>query len=124
MNAPRFRVSEAPGRTLDDPTDTQVYDMFADLNARWSFAIVDRLDRDPQGQFYFQIRLDYGDSDEGTVVDYEVEFRAGSPSQHYAARINGDGFAGMDLVHKAYRAWRTDDPALGDLLPWTPVEFD
>ncbi|WP_157514370.1 hypothetical protein [Nocardia concava] len=123
MNAPKLRVSEASGRTLDDPTDTQVYDLFADLNARWSFAIVDRLDREPEGQFYFQVRLDYVDS-EGSV-DYEVEFRAGSPVEHYAARISGaNGFAGMDLVHKVYRAWRADDPALRDLVSWAPVDFD
>ncbi|MER7209390.1 hypothetical protein ABT340_20200 [Streptosporangium sp. NPDC000239] len=130
MAAPRLRASDASGRVLDDPTDTEVHDLFADLNARWMFAIVERLDREPAGQFYFQVHLDYAggqnpDADEEVDVDYDVEFREGGPDEHYRARITGlYGFAGLDLVHRAYRAWRTEDPGLRDLLSWRSLKFE
>lgn len=55
-------------------------------------AIVERLDREPTGEFYFQIHLDYvgdqdPDADEEVDVDYDIEFRDGGP--HYAARMTG-----------------------------------
>jgi len=128
--APTLRAFDASGRTLDDPSDTNVHDLFADLNARCSFAIVERLDREPTDQFYFQIHLDYvgdqdPDVDEEVDIDYDVEFRNGGPDRHYRARITGlYGFAGLDLVHKVYRAWRTDDPELARLLQWELLQFD
>lgn len=127
MTATRLRAFDASGRTLDDPTDTEVHDLFADLNARWMFAVVERLDREPAGQFYFQIHLDYvgdqnPDADEEVDVEYDVEYRDGGQDRHYCARIAGPyGFAQMDLVHQAYRAWRAEDPGLRDLLSWTPL---
>ncbi|MEC3954299.1 hypothetical protein VMT65_14765 [Nocardia sp. CDC153] len=126
MAATTLRASDASGRTLDDPTDTEVHDLFADLNARWPFAIVERLDREPSGEFFFQIHLDYvGDHDEAIDVDYDVEFRDGGPDRHFRARISGaHGFAGMDLVHTVYRAWQSDDPRLPELLPWQPLDSD
>ncbi|WP_327096165.1 hypothetical protein OIE68_40535 [Nocardia vinacea] len=130
MSAPILRAFDASGRTLADPTDTEVHDLFADLNARWPFAIVERLDREPSEQFYFQIHLDYvgdqdPDLDEEVDVDYDVEFRDGGPDKHYRARIAGlYGFAGMDLVHKVYCAWRAEDPGLADLLSWELLELD
>lgn len=119
MTARTLRASDASGRRLDDPTDTEVHDLFADLNARWPFAVVERVDREPADQFYFQIHLDYvgdqnPDADEEVDVDYDVEFRDGGPDRHYHARITGlYGFAGMDLVHKVYRAWRSEDHERG-----------
>ncbi|WP_062992000.1 hypothetical protein [Nocardia anaemiae] len=130
MSAPILRAFDASGRTLADPTDTEVHDLFADLNARWPFAIVERLDREPSEQFYFQIHLDYvgdqdPDLDEEVDVDYDVEFRDGGPDKHYRARITGlNGFVGMDLVNKVYRAWRSEDPGLANLLPWELMELD
>ncbi|MFE2960960.1 hypothetical protein [Nocardia tengchongensis] len=130
MAAPKLRASDADGWMLDDPTDTQVHDLFADLNARCPFAIVERLDREPTGQFYFQIHLDYvgdqdPDADEEVDVDYDVEFRDGGPDKHYHARITGlYGFAGMDLVYTVYRAWRAEGPQLEDLLSWERLKPD
>ncbi|MFX0578154.1 hypothetical protein [Nocardia nepalensis] len=130
MSAPKLRAFDASGRTLTDPTDSEVHDLFASLNARWMFAIVERLDREPTDQFYFQIHLDYvgdqnPDVDEEIDVDYDVEFRDGGPDKHYRARITGlYGFAGMDLVHKVYLAWRAGDPELWDLLSWKLLESD
>ncbi|WP_433680311.1 hypothetical protein [Nocardia sp. CA-119907] len=130
MTAPKLRAIDASGRALDDPTDTEVHDLFASLNARWMFAIVERLDREPANQFYFQIHLDYvgdqnPDADEEVDVDYDVEFRDGGPDEHYRARITGMyGFTGMDLVHKVFRAWRAEDPELRELLQWEPLNLD
>ena len=130
MAAPTLRAFDASGRTLDDPSDTNVHDLFADLNARCSFAIVERLDREPTDQFYLQIHLDYvgdqdPDVDQEVDIDYDVEFRNGGPDRHYRARITGlYGFAGLDLVHKVYRAWRTEDPELARLLQWELLQFD
>ncbi|WP_433726545.1 hypothetical protein ACQP0C_33475 [Nocardia sp. CA-129566] len=130
MTAPKLRAIDASGRTLDDPTDAEVHDLFASLNARWMFAIVERLDREPTNQFYFQIHLDYvgdqnPDADEEVDVDYDVEFRDGGPDEHYRARITGMyGFTGMDLLHKVFRAWRAEDPELRDLLQWEPLHLD
>ncbi|MEV5834408.1 hypothetical protein [Nocardia sp. NPDC052112] len=130
MTAPILKASDASGRTLTDPTDIEVHDLFADLNASWPFAIVERLDREPSGQFYFQIHLDYvghqdPNRDEEVDIDYDVEFRDGGPDRHYGARITGlYGFAGMDLVYQVYRAWRAGDPRLADLLSWELLELD
>ncbi|WP_147471692.1 hypothetical protein [Nocardia stercoris] len=133
MATSTLRASDANGRTLDDPTDTQVHDLFADLNARRPFAVVERLDREPAGQFYFQLHLDYvgdqnPDADEPVDVDYDIEFRAGGPDQHYHARVTGEySSAGTDLayiVYTVYRAWRTGDPQLKTLLPWELLTFD
>ena len=130
MTAAILRAFDASGRTLDDPTDTEVHDLFADLNARWPFAVVERLDRAPEGHHYFQIHLDYvgdqdPDADEEVDVDYDVEYRDGGPGRHYRARITGlYGFAGMELVNTVYRAWRADDPGLRGLLSWEPLASD
>ncbi|WP_157171021.1 hypothetical protein [Nocardia araoensis] len=127
VSAPKLRASDASGQTLDDPTDTQVHDLFACLNARWPFAIVERLDREPTDQFYFQIHLEYvgdqdPDADKEVDVDYDVEFRDGGPDKHYRARVTGGHtIAGKDLayiVYTVYRAWRTEDPQLETLLSW------
>jgi hypothetical protein len=129
--APVLRAFDADGRTLDDPTDTEVHDLFSDLNARCPFAIVQRLDREPTDQFYFQIHLDYvgdqdADADEEVDVDYDVEFRDGGPDKHYRARISGQQPFTIpeDLLHKVYRAWRTGDPELMHLLPWRLLNLD
>lgn len=133
VSAPKLRASDASGQTLDDPTDTQVHDLFAGLNARWPFAIVERLDREPAGQFYFQMHLDYvgdqdPDADEEVDADWEVEFRDGGADRHYCARATGDYVSGgMDLaylVYTVYRAWRTEDPKLKDLLSWELLASD
>lgn len=123
--APTLRAFDADGRTLHDPTDTEVHDLFADLTARCPFAIVERLDREPTDQFFFQIHLDYvndqdPDADE-VDVDVDVEFRDGGPDKHYCARISGrQPFTiPQDLLHKVYRAWRSEDPELMHLLPWS-----
>ncbi|WP_329412230.1 beta-ketoacyl synthase N-terminal-like domain-containing protein [Nocardia vinacea] len=58
MTEPVLRAIDASGRQLDDPTDTEVHDLFADLNAGCPFVIVKRLD-EPARQFYFQVHLDY-----------------------------------------------------------------
>ena len=128
--APILRAFDADRRTtLDDPTDTEVHDLFAGLNARYPFAIVERLDREPTDEFYFQIHLDYvrdqdPDADEEVDVDYDVEFRDGGPDKHYCARISGrQPFTiPQDLLHKVYGAWRSEDPELMHLLPWTLLE--
>ncbi len=128
VTAPRLRAFDASGRTLDDPSDIEAHDLVASLNARWTYATVERLDREPAGQFYFQIHLDYGgdqdaDADEEPRDDYDVDFRDGGPDKHHCARITGlYGFAGMDLVHRVYRAWRAEDPALPELLSWKLLE--
>ena len=133
MNAPRFRAADASGRTLDDPTDTEVHDLFADLNARWPFAVVERLDREPADQFYFQMHLDYvgdqdPDADEEVDADWDVEFRDGGPDKHYHARVTGDYVAGGKdlayLIYTVYHAWRTEDPRLRELLSWELKTFD
>ena len=122
--APILRAYDASGRTLDNPTDVEVHDLFADLNARCPFAVVERLDREPTDQFYFQIHLDYdgdrnADADKEVDIDYDVEYRDGGPDRHYKARITDlYGFAGLDLVYKVYRAWRAEDPELAHLLSW------
>ncbi|WP_153413636.1 hypothetical protein [Nocardia macrotermitis] len=131
MTTPTLRASDASGQTLDDPTDIQVHDLFACLNARWPFSIVARLDREPLGHFYFQMHLEYvgdqdPDADEEVDVDYEVQFRDGGADRHYRARVLGDyTIAGKDLaylVYTVYHAWRTEDPGLAELLPWELLE--
>lgn len=130
MTGPKLRAVDASGRTLDDPTDVQVHDLFADLNLHVPFAIVDRLDREPLGQNYFQIHLDYvggqdSNVDEEPVVDYDVEFREGGSDRHYGARISEPaGFGKLDRVCAVYRAWRDGDPGLWELVTWEPVRFD
>ncbi|MFF3227021.1 hypothetical protein ACFYV7_29785 [Nocardia suismassiliense] len=133
MTAPKLRASDASGQTLEDPTDTQVHDLFAGLNARWPFAIVERLDREPTGEFYFQIHLDYvgdqnPDADEEVDIDYDVEFRDGGPDKHYRARVAGayriDGMDLAYLVYTVYSAWRAEDPRLEDLLSWELLKSD
>ncbi len=131
MTAAKLRAFDADGRTIDDPTDTEVHDLFADLNAATPFAIVERVDREPVGQHYFQIHLDYVgnqdlDTDVEPEVEYEVEFRDGGPDRHYHARI-GDEMRFVDhweLLNRAYRAWHAEDPGLHDILPWVLRRFD
>ncbi|GAA1983121.1 hypothetical protein [Catenulispora subtropica] len=129
MTTPRLRATDASGKTLDDPSPDQVHDLFADLNLRWPFAIVERLDREPSGQHFFQIHLDYLDDPDPATdfepeVDYDVEFRAGGPTRHYHARVSIRGFGGLDRVMEAYRAWNDDGPELMTVLPWELLAFD
>jgi hypothetical protein len=129
VTTPKLRATDAAGSTLDDPTRTQVHDMFADLNARWPFAIVERLDREPEGQHFFQIHLDYvggigGDTDAEPEVEYDVEFRAGGPDRHYHAHVRPRFFIGMDRVMEAYQAWCDEDPELLTVLDWRLLSFE
>jgi hypothetical protein len=129
VTTPRLRATDASGRTLDDPTRTQVHDMFADLNARWPFAIVERLDREPADQYFFQMHLDYvdgigdGSTDAEPEVDYDVEFRDGGPDRHYHAHVTTHFFA-LERVMEAYDAWCEDSAELMAVLDWSLLSFE
>lgn len=93
---------------MDDPSDTQVHDLFADLSGNVPFAIVERAT-----QHYFQIHIDLSAAD---GVEYDVEFRDGGPDRHFHARVaGGHEFDRLDRVMAAYRSWRDGSPGV---LAW------
>ncbi|MER5384767.1 hypothetical protein ABT040_31650 [Streptomyces sp. NPDC002688] len=108
----RLRVTDETGGTWDDPTESQVQRLYAGLNLRCRFLVLDRLDVPGGGRTYLQIAL----NDDLTMV---VEYREGGPDAHYRAEVPFTAErGGDDLVVPVLRGWTSRRAGWRGALPW------
>ncbi|WP_280496957.1 hypothetical protein [Nocardia asiatica] len=115
-------------RTIDNPSETQLHDILADMNLSVPFVIVDRLDGPEPGDYYIQVHLDdQVDPDRGR--GYIVEFRDGGPHAHFHAAIRDDAPWGsvfspaFDTVVKTVQDWAFQREGWRTALAWERLEF-
>ncbi|WP_051371594.1 hypothetical protein [Streptomyces sp. 142MFCol3.1] len=112
MSEARLRVTDEVGETWDDPTEEQLQRLYAGLNLRCRFLVLERLDTPDGDDSYLQIFL----NDDLTMA---VEYRDGGPDSHHRADVplsaerGGDEIVIPVLVGWAFRreGWR-------GALPW------
>jgi hypothetical protein len=114
MPRPVLRVIEWDGKTWDNPSEEVLGDLLASLSLRWRFMIVERLDREPEGQHYLQVYLN-------DDLSYQVEYREGGADRHFRAHVpRRDGADGHEPVRRVVAAWAFGQAGWRDALPWTP----
>ncbi|MFI7012682.1 hypothetical protein [Streptomyces sp. NPDC050164] len=120
MTQPRLRVTVADDEVWDDPSDWQIKRLFAGLNARRHFLVLERLDV-PEGEFgqhYLQIAL----RDDLTLL---LEYRDGSAVAHYRAEVTvPSDQGGADLVIPVMLEWAARRPGWRTALPWVRWDAD
>ncbi|WP_129840947.1 hypothetical protein [Streptomyces sp. RFCAC02] len=110
---PRVRAHEADGTVWDDPSGDRLHDLIADLNLRFDFLIVERLDLEPADQHYIQVRLNED-------LSHTVEYREGGPDAHWTADLpHRDDPWGVEPVADVVTSWAAEgDEAWRGALPW------
>ncbi|MCF3133284.1 hypothetical protein [Streptomyces olivochromogenes] len=114
MTAPRLRVTDEDGETWDDPSEQQIDRLYAGLNLRRRFLILDRLDvpEAESEQHYLQAAL----NDDLTVV---LEYREGSGDRHYRAEVDEPSDqGGAEIVMPVLLGWANGRPGWRDSLTW------
>ncbi|MEU7278774.1 hypothetical protein AB0A69_08380 [Streptomyces sp. NPDC045431] len=114
MTTPVVRAIEADGTAWDDPSEDRLHDLLADMNLTWRHVIVERLDREPEGQHYMQVYLN-------DDLSYQVEYREGGADRHFQAHVprRHEVFA-LEPVAEVVRDWARGGKAWRTALPWTP----
>jgi hypothetical protein len=108
----RLRVTDEAGETWDDPSERQIQRLYAGLNLRCRFLVLERLDVPGAGRHYLQIRL----NDDLTMV---VEYREGSPDAHYRAEVSvPSDQGGEELVVPVLLDWSAGRAGWRHALPW------
>ncbi|MFG1794526.1 hypothetical protein [Nocardia sp. NPDC049149] len=125
----RIRVTTAdPDEVIDDPSETALHDLLADMNFSCPFAIVERLDLTPVGQHYIQVHLD----EEIRPEDghgYSIEYREGGPDKHFGATIRDQ--EPWDMAHspafeqmvRILNDWVAERDGWREALPWERVDL-
>ncbi|TDD46753.1 hypothetical protein E1263_35920 [Kribbella antibiotica] len=104
-----LRAISESGDTIDDPSEDALFLMFEGVEAgRSSFLIVDRL-ADSSGQTY-------GQSSRNPDGSYVVEYRDGSPDQHYGTVV-----ADMRTAHLLLTGWAFDLPGWHTSTRWERI---
>lgn len=116
-------------RTIEDPSETQLHDILADMNLSVPFVIVDRFDSPQPGDYYIQVHLDE-QVDPSQGHGYIVEFRDGGPDAHFRATISDDApwdsvfSPAFETVVNAVQDWAFRREGWRTALAWERLEFD
>ncbi|MFE9648103.1 hypothetical protein ACFYO0_29105 [Streptomyces sp. NPDC006365] len=112
MAEARLRVTDETGETWDDPSERQIQRLYAALNLRCRFLVLERLDVPEVGQHYLQVAL----NDDLTVV---VEYREGGSHTHYRAEVSlPSDRGGEELVVPVLLDWAARREGWRHELPW------
>ena len=114
MTEPRLRVSDEDGETWDDPSEDQIQRLYAGLNLRRRFLVLDRLDvpEAEVGQHYLQLAL----NDDLTMV---IEYRQGSAATHYRADVPlPSDQGGEEIALPVLLGWASGRPGWSEGLSW------
>ncbi|WP_129307406.1 hypothetical protein [Streptomyces sp. L2] len=101
MTTPRLRAADDDGVTWDDPSGQDIQRLYAGLNARRRFLVLERIDVPERelGQHYVQVAL----NDDFTVV---LEYRDGAADRHYRSEVDvPSDQGGSDLVVPVLLGW-------------------
>jgi hypothetical protein len=114
MAGPVIRAIEWDGKSWDDPSEDALHDLLADMNLRYRFVIVTRLDLEPEGQHFMQVYLN-------DDFSYQVEYREGSEDRHFQAHVpRQPEVIGCEPVARVLQDWAFDRAGWREALPWTP----
>ncbi|MEW2162913.1 hypothetical protein AB0912_07920 [Streptomyces sp. NPDC007084] len=112
MTDVRLRITDGFGDIRDDPDATQLEALFAGMNLRSRFLIVERLDGTDDTQTYLQLAL----NDDLTMV---MEYRDGGPEAHYRAEVPLPAEMGGDeIVMPVLLGWGPRRPGWRGDLTW------
>ncbi|MBO0852199.1 MAG: hypothetical protein J2P18_00345 [Nocardia sp.] len=119
-------MSTAAARVLEDPTDTQLRDLLAELDFRDPQLLVERQGASLAGQT-LQIRMDHKlDPDDGR--GYIVEYRGGGPNMHFRATVRDSSSRwrataspAADLVAKTLRDWAFEREGWHGTMMWERI---
>lgn len=118
MTMPRVRATDEDGAAWDDPSGQEIQRIFAGLNLRRRFLVLEKLDvpESECGQHYLQVAL----NDDFTVV---LEHRNGAADRHYRTEVDvPSDQGGSDLVVSVLLAWATGHQDWQGGLTW--VQWD
>ncbi|WP_461165005.1 hypothetical protein [Arthrobacter sp. R4-81] len=108
---PTLRASNESGETWDDPSEDLLFMLLEDIeNGDETFAIVERL-VDVTEQTYIQ-------SSRNADGTYLVEYRDGTPDQHFST-----GAPDMRAAHAVMTSWAFEEPRWRDSYIWTQLRF-
>ncbi|GAA1680152.1 hypothetical protein [Fodinicola feengrottensis] len=117
MVPPVVRAKEWDDTSWDDPSEEKLHDLLADLNLRSRFVIVDRLDREPEGQHYMQAYLN-------DDLSYTVEYRDGGEDRHFRAEVPAQPTViGCEPVARVVNDWIADGPNWRQALAWSRIRL-
>lgn len=112
---PLVRALDACGVVVDDPSETAVHDLLADLSGNCPFLIVERTDREPADQHYIQACL----NDDGS---YTVEHREGGPERHFTGNLPAPSFLeGVEPLARIMNDWARCGVEWRKALAWAPM---
>lgn len=120
---PRFRVSTASDRVLDDPTDAQLHDLLAEIDYRDPQIDIERPGTTAAEHLRVRMdqRIDPNDG-RGYIVEYgggpRMRFRA---SVRDTARWGNPHSPAFDLVEKTVRDWIFQRYGWHDAMMWERV---
>ncbi|MFD7678935.1 hypothetical protein [Streptomyces sp. NPDC060187] len=108
----RLRVTVETGEAFDDPDETRIQRLYAGLNLRCRFLIMERPAERDDGQTYIQLAL----NDDLTMV---IEHREGGPEAHYRAEVHLPAEHGGDeLVAPVLLGWAAGRSGWRGALNW------
>ncbi|MCX4983981.1 hypothetical protein [Streptomyces sp. NBC_00572] len=101
------------GNMVKRPTELAIGAMLAELRRSGNeHMVLQRLDDELEGDWFIQVLL----RDDNT---YELEYRAGSESEHYQTRT-----VSQDMVRDTLLGWAADKPNWRSGLMWNKVGHD
>ncbi|MGO4249461.1 hypothetical protein AB4Y87_19785 [Paenarthrobacter sp. RAF54_2] len=109
---PLLKSTNESGQTWEDPSEDALFMFMEDIEqGEEAFLIVELL-ADPSGQTFIQSTR----NDDGTYV---VEFREGSPSQHFGTVVDD-----MGAAHALIASWSFGLDGWRESVEWTKIPFD
>ena len=107
MSEPILRAKMSSGVSWDDPSEDMLFELLTDIEAgREQFMVVERLGMQ---ETYAQVVL----LDERSFL---MEYRDGSPDQHFAATSSD-----KRTIHSALAGWAFQLEGWSRLLDWEPA---
>lgn len=108
----RLKAMNGSRETWEDPSEDALFFLLEDIEqGRKKFLIIERVD-DPTRQTYIQsIRNEAG--------EFVVEFRDGSPDQHFGTVVHD-----LRATHDLITAWSFGRDGWREAADWNQISFD
>lgn len=114
MPTPVLRLITAAGESHDEPSWETVADALSEMNTRYRFVILERLDREPADQHYMQVYMNDDHS-------CQVEYREGSADRHYQAHVPAPPeVERYQAIATLMNDWGHDRPGWRTAVDWEP----
>ena len=118
VTTPVVRVIEWSGKSWDDPSETDLHDLLADLDLTHRHLVVERLDLEPSGHHYMRVHLN-------DDLSHLVEYRDGGPDRHFQAQVPPQpDVIGVGPVAAVLADWAFGRQGWREALHWVPLSLD